>query len=77
MIVVTYMDGEPLVVNAGLIETIEATPDTVITLVTGRKLMVREPVDSVVEAVTAYLQRIGHPIVLTTEAQQARVELNE
>jgi flagellar protein FlbD len=76
MIAVTYMDGEQLIVNAGLIETIEATPDTVITLVTGRKLMVRESVELVVEAVTAYLQRIGHPIVLTTEAQTARADLD-
>ena len=77
MIAVTRLDKQLMYVNPDHIICIEETPDTVITLVTGRKLMVREPVDSVVEAVTAYLQRIGHPIVLTTEAQQARVELNE
>lgn len=47
-----------MVVNADLIETVEAVPDTVITLTTGRKLVVREPVTEVVARVVAYKQRI-------------------
>jgi len=41
-----------------LIEFVESTPDTIITLTTGRKLMVRQTVDEVVESVVAYRQRV-------------------
>ncbi|HEY8488569.1 MAG TPA: flagellar FlbD family protein [Thermaerobacter sp.] len=58
MVPVTRLDGRQLVVNAELIETLEATPDTVITLTTGRRLVVKEPVDVLVERVVAYRRRI-------------------
>jgi flagellar protein FlbD len=51
--------GEPIVLNAELIESIEATPDTHITLVSHRKLVVRESADEVVDAVVAYRRRVG------------------
>lgn len=47
MIELTKLNGTPFVLNAELIETMEATPDTVISLVTGRKYLVRESVDEV------------------------------
>lgn len=43
-----------LVVNAELIETVEATPDTVITLTTGHKVIVQESVDQIIRLVVAY-----------------------
>ena len=48
MIKVTKLNGRELVVNADLIEFVEATPDTLISLTTGRKLMVLEDIDEVV-----------------------------
>ncbi|MBQ7516653.1 MAG: flagellar FlbD family protein [Schwartzia sp.] len=42
------------ILNAEIIETIEETPDTVITLVSGKKLIVDEPMDEVVRRVMAY-----------------------
>ena len=42
------------VLNAEIIETIEETPDTVVTLVNGKKLIVDEPMDEVVRRVMAY-----------------------
>ncbi|BCJ85268.1 flagellar FlbD family protein [Effusibacillus dendaii] len=59
MIRVTRFNGSELVVNAALIEVVEGTPDTVITLVTGKKVVVREPVDDVIRLVTEYYQKIG------------------
>lgn len=50
-----------LVVNAELIETVEATPDTVITLTTGHKIIVQESVDAVIAAVVAYKRSIYQP----------------
>ena len=40
--------------NAELIETIEQTPDTVVTLMNGKKLIVDEPMEEVVRRVMAY-----------------------
>ena len=54
MIKVTRINGEGMVLNAGLIESVEATPDTVITLINGHRQMVRESVDEVLERVVAY-----------------------
>ncbi len=44
MIYLTRLNGEVLAVNVELIELMEATPDTVVTLTTGRKLVVKESV---------------------------------
>lgn len=63
MIKVTRLRAtEPeLVVNAELIEMVEATPDTVITLTTGHKVIVQESVDAVIRLVTAYKRSIHQP----------------
>jgi flagellar protein FlbD len=50
-----------LVVNAELIETVEATPDTVVTLTTGHKIIVQESTDQVVRLVVAYKRAIHLP----------------
>ena len=42
------------VLNAEIIETIEETPDTVITLLNGKKLIVDQPMDEVVRRVMTY-----------------------
>lgn len=58
MIAVTRLDGTPLVVNADLIETIEQTPDTVLSLANGRKLIVRNAPDDLVQRVIDYKRAI-------------------
>ena len=42
MIEVTRLNGAQITVNSDLIETVEETPDTVITLTTGKKIIVKE-----------------------------------
>lgn len=42
MIDVTKMTGKQITINSDLIETIEETPDTVISLTTGKKIIVKE-----------------------------------
>jgi flagellar protein FlbD len=61
MVKVTRLNGDEVVVNAELIESVEATPDTVLTLTTGKKLMVREPLRAVVEQVLAYRRALLQP----------------
>ncbi len=58
MIVLTRLDGKELVVNADHILTAEATPDTVLLLTTGLKLMVGESVDEVVDRIAAWQRRV-------------------
>jgi flagellar protein FlbD len=54
----TKLNGRSLVINADLIEQIEATPDTVITLTSGSILMVHEPVEEVVRRVMEYRRSV-------------------
>lgn len=54
MILVHRLKGEALFVNADLIETIEAAPDTVLTLVDGRKAVVTETPEQVVARIREY-----------------------
>ncbi len=58
MIKLTKINGEEIVVNAELIETVKATPDTVINLTTGRKILVLEEVDELIEKVIGYRRNI-------------------
>ncbi len=57
MIKVTKLNGRELVVNADLIEFVESTPDTLISLTTGRKLMVLEGLDDVIKRAVSYRSR--------------------
>lgn len=54
MITVTRLSGSVFALNSDLIERVDATPDTVITLVDGKKYVVRESLDDVVAAICAY-----------------------
>lgn len=58
MITITKLNEKELVINSDLIELIESTPDTTITMTTGRKVIVRESVDEVLEKVVAFKQQI-------------------
>jgi flagellar protein FlbD len=59
MIKVTRLNNSELWVNAEMIEFIEATPDTVISLVGHTKLVVKESPQAIVEAVIEYRRRIS------------------
>jgi flagellar protein FlbD len=58
MITVTRLNHAPLVLNSDLIEYIETTPDTVITLTTGQKIVVEEPAEEIVERVVQFRRRL-------------------
>jgi len=57
MIKVTRLSGNEMVVNADLIEFVEASPDTVISLVTGKKIMVKETTDEIIRRVAEFRRR--------------------
>jgi Uncharacterized protein, possibly involved in motility len=60
MITVHRLNGEEFLINPHLIEVIEATPDTTISLTTGRKFIVKNPVPEVVAQIIDYRRKIGN-----------------
>ena len=58
MIDVTRMNGKQFALNSDLIETIEETPDTVLTLTTGKKIIVKESRQEVKNLVKLYRKEI-------------------
>ena len=65
MIEVTRLNHTPIVLNSDLIEQIETTPDTIISLTTGQKIMVLESSEEIVERVRLFRQSILTPQVTT------------
>lgn len=61
MIQLTRLNNRPLVVNSELIEFIENAPDTVITLVTGEKIVVLESPEEVMKRIVDYRRRLRGP----------------
>jgi flagellar protein FlbD len=58
MIHLTRLNRNPLVVNCDLIKYAEASPDTVLTLVNGEKIVVLESCEEVVERTIVYRARV-------------------
>ncbi|MGN0401027.1 MAG: flagellar FlbD family protein [Acetatifactor sp.] len=58
MIEVTKLNGVKVLVNPHLFETVEETPDTVITLTTGKKIIVKESRQEVKNLVILYRKGI-------------------
>ena len=63
MINLTRLDNTTLVINSDLIESIEAIPDTIVCLTTGKKIMVKEPIDEIIERVAAFRRRASNIII--------------
>lgn len=63
MIRITRLNGNEMMVNAEMIEFVEASPDTIISLMSGKKIMVGEDVDTVVERVIAYRRQCQATLV--------------
>jgi flagellar protein FlbD len=65
MIELTRLNGTPILLNSDLIKTAEASPDTMLTLINGEKLIVREELGEVLDRVLAY-----RAILLATVARK-------
>ena len=64
MIALTRINNSKMILNAELIKFIESTPDTMITLTTGDRILVKEPEEEVVRRVVDYgrmLRRLLEP----------------
>ena len=58
MIRVTHLNGKPFVVNAELVKYVEETPDTVLTMRDGDRIMVHESASEVVGKAIAYARSV-------------------
>ncbi|KGG80749.1 flagellar FlbD family protein [Caloranaerobacter azorensis] len=58
MIVLKRINGKEFVLNSDLIEFVEATPDTIVTLTDGKKIVVKETVEEVINKVINYKREI-------------------
>jgi len=59
VIKVTRLDGRELVINARLIKFVESTPDTLITLTTKDKILVKDSVEEIIDKVIRYHRLTG------------------
>jgi len=75
MIIVSRLNGERFGVNAEHIERVEETPDTVLTLIEGRKYIVRESLEEVIERVVAYRARVLRISYIPAEASEPPLRL--
>lgn len=58
MIVVTKLNDKQLYINNDYIECIESTPDTTITMTTGRKIIAKESIDDIIDKIVEYKKNI-------------------
>lgn len=58
MVKLTRLRGDKFVLNCELIETMESTPDTVISTINGKKIIVSETVEEIVEKVMQYKRKL-------------------
>lgn len=61
MIALTRLDGSRLVINADQIAWLETLPDTVVSMMNGEKVIVREDVEAVVQRITEYKRSLVMP----------------
>jgi flagellar protein FlbD len=76
MVFLTRLDGSEFVVNIEHVLTIERTPDTVVTLTTGARLMVKEKVEDVVAKAISYRHWVatGPHVVAARSGEQPEKE---
>jgi flagellar protein FlbD len=74
MIVVTRLHGSVLALNCDLIERVEATPRTILTMVDGSRYVVRESVAEIVDKVRAFRASV---IALAHEQERERLLLGD
>ena len=58
MIRVTRLNDQPMVLNAELIKTVEETPDTMLTLINGEHVIVKETMDEIIRRAIDYTRHV-------------------
>ncbi len=66
MIKVTRINNSEIIINSDLIEFVESSPDTIISLTDGKKIIVKETPDDIIQKVAKF-RRLTFGIDLTQE----------
>jgi flagellar protein FlbD len=74
MIQLTRINHVPLVLNSDLIEHIESSPDTIVSLTNGQKLVVLETIDDIVQKVVQFRRAIYAGICTAIAPDRESVE---
>jgi flagellar protein FlbD len=61
MIKVTHLGGKPFFLNSDLIESVETTPDTILVLTTGKRVIVQESVEEVLRRIVEFRRSLLYP----------------
>ena len=69
MIFLTRTNGTKFYINPELIQTVEATPDTIITLISGKKLIVKDSPQEIAERFIEYRRKTLAPYILRESAR--------
>ena len=80
MIQLTRLNNSRLAINSDLIKFVEAAPDTVLTLITGEKVVVREGVSEIIERVKEFRRSIFcaiHPVVQVSDEDGLTVPISD
>lgn len=72
MIQLTRLNNKPLVVNSDLIKFVEQAPDTVVTLITGEKIVVRERAGEVLERIVEFRRMVLQGMTMAWDASSAQ-----
>jgi flagellar protein FlbD len=73
MIRLTKLNNQQVVVNSDLIKFVEESPDTLVTLVTGEKIVVLEKATSVLERVIEFRRSVLEGLSLTWDPSSAHI----
>lgn len=77
MIRVTRLDGTPMLVNVDQVTWVEFTPDTVISLTNGEKLLVRDSAEEIVHRVHDYKRALLTPVARERRADSQALRIVE
>jgi uncharacterized protein YlzI (FlbEa/FlbD family) len=75
MIQLTRLNNKALLVNSDLIKFVEQSPDTLVTLTTGEKIVVLEPCDAVIARIVEFRRAVLQGLALTWDASSLHLLL--
>jgi flagellar protein FlbD len=73
MIQLTRLNHQPILVNSDLIKFVEQSPDTLVTLITGEKIVVREPAESVLARIIEFRRAVLRGLPPAWDSSSAHV----
>lgn len=75
MICVTRLNDSELYINPDLIEFVEETPNTVVSFSTGRKVVVKESIEEIIERIVSFKNKIFREVYITDRSDIAESDM--